>query len=132
MPTPKKCLYSHTFNIYGNHAFVCAKFNKTELHNRIRVLIFAETAPYSELVASQADVACEPVRLLPQHPLLRPADISLRVVPGALTVSFAHIAVDVTSIPHAPALTDPNATDDAYLTSVIRHHESNENKKFVG
>jgi hypothetical protein len=89
-------------------------------------LIFAETAPYSELAASQADVACEPVGLLPQHPSLRPTDILLRVFPGALTVSLTahHIAVDVTSIPHAPALTDPIATDDAYLTSVIRHHES--------
>ena len=95
MPTPKKCLCGHTFNIYGNHAFACAKFNKTELHNRIRdtfALIFAETALYSKLVASQANVACEPVELLLQHPSLRPADISLRVFFGAaLTVSLPHI-----------------------------------------
>ena len=121
MPTPKKCLCGHTFDIYGNYAFACAKFNKTEDHNWIRdtiALILAETAPYSELVASQADIAVEPMGILP-HPSLRSADISLRVFPGALTVSLAHIAI----------LTDPNATDDAYLTSVIQHHEFYENKK---
>jgi len=78
MPTPQKCLCGNMFDIYGNNAFACAKFNKTELHSWIRdtfALIFAEMAPYSKIVASQADVPVEPVELLPQHPSLMPANI---------------------------------------------------------
>jgi hypothetical protein len=128
-----KCLCGRPIDQYGDHFFSCLRFSKLLLHNRIRdtfFQVFKSLAPLADLTISKADVALEPTGLLPAYPTLRPADVALRLIPGAVPGHISHLLFDVTSIP-MPSSTPSAAIDDPFLASVVKHHEVYENGKFA-
>jgi hypothetical protein len=137
LPAPLRCPCGGAIDIYGDHLFSCPRSSKTNLHNRLRdswFLVLSHTAPLAQLASTSADIACEPSGLVPQFPSIRPADVAIRLIPGALPEPVSHLLLDFTVIPTPPSIIHPTlaALDDPFLTSVVQHHEHGENKKFVG
>jgi hypothetical protein len=130
---PSICLCGRPIDPYGDHFFSCLRFSKLLLHNRVRDIFFQvlkNLAPLADLTCSKADVAREPPGLLPDYPTLRPADVALRLIPGAVPGHITHLLLDFTSIP-MPSSTPSAASDDPFLSSVVKHHEVYENGKFA-
>ncbi len=106
------------------------------MHNRIRdsvYLVMNHLAPYAHLVSSEADVALEPSGLLLPYPNCRPADVLLRLLPGAIPQA-SHLLIDVTTIPMpmAAIATTGNFPDLSTPLSVSKVHQKYENEKFRG
>ena len=91
-------------------------------------------APLAQLASTSADIACEASGLVPQFPTIRPADVAIRLLPGALPEPVSHLLLDFTIISTPPSTLHPTlaALDDPFLTSVVQHHEHGENQKFLG
>jgi Reverse transcriptase (RNA-dependent DNA polymerase) len=135
-PLHSHCSCGSMMDDYGDHFYSCLKRSKTVLHNRIRdsfYFVCAQLAPYAAFTSSEADVACEPTGLLPEHPSLRPADVAFRLLPSALASPVSHLLLDFTLIPMPPLLSHlPSDAADPLLFSVVRHHEVFENGKLAG
>jgi hypothetical protein len=138
LPAPLPCRCGGTVDIHCDHFFSCTKCSKTNLHNRIRdsmFLVLSHLAPLAHIASTSADVSCETSGLVPAFPTIRPADVAIRLIPGALSQPISHLLLDVTILPTPPtsSLYPPLAvSDDPFLTSVVQHHELGENKKFLG
>jgi hypothetical protein len=137
LPAPLRCPCGGTIDIYGDHLFSSPRSSKTNLHNRVRdswYLMLSHIAPLAQLASTSADIACEPSGLVPQFRSIRPADVAIRLFPGALPKPVSHLLLDFTIIPAPPSTLHPTlaALDDPFLTSVVQHHEHGENKKFLG
>jgi hypothetical protein len=65
---------------------------------------------------------------------LRPADVAIGLLPGALPEPVSHLLLDFTIIPTPPSTIHPTlaALDNPSLTSVVQLHEHAENKKCLG
>jgi hypothetical protein len=66
--------------------------------------MLSHIAPLAQLASTSADIACEPSSLVPQFPSIRPADVAIRLLPGALPEPVSHLLVDFTIIPTHPLL----------------------------
>jgi hypothetical protein len=67
----------------------------------------------AQLASTPADVSCETSRPVPEFPTIRPADVAIRIFPGALSQPIPQ-------------------SDDPFLASFVKHDELGENKKSLG
>jgi hypothetical protein len=128
---PTTCTCHSAIDPYGDHFFSCKSLSKTSIHNRMRDSLYYITShlsPLANITNTATDVSLEPTGLLPTFPTIRPADISLHIVPGSLHSPTSKLLIDVTILPMPHVVT----TNDSYLTSVIGLHEKHENSKFTG
>jgi hypothetical protein len=113
IPIPQNCPYHpcinkpNTVDIFGDHLLSC-KNSKTPFSNHIRDtigLICHTVGPISGLIAHPHDVSIEPTHLVPEHPIKRPADVSLTLstpTSSKCTTVTIGITIPATPTPHLP------------------------------
>jgi hypothetical protein len=84
-------------------------------------VIVSRLGPYAQLAAVSTDVAIEPTSLLPRFPMLRPADVALRLLPRSRSTTSHTILVDVTAIrmPKVPPTTLDTTCSDLQSSSLF-------------
>jgi hypothetical protein len=110
---------------YGDHLFSC-RYSKIPLHNAIRdtlYVICSTVGPLSGTVRSHHDILLEPTNFIPQFPLLRPADLAVRLKnPTASNSHTLAIDVQITPVPvhlsSRPTSQIPIDINEAHLHSI--------------